>query len=86
MGDPPTINVSKVLKCKIDHIFSPQKHDSPKRGEGGADLGKIPTFSRFFFFANVPYEGSIGFGFLIKKRHIAFMKILVDGLKEKRQN
>ena len=30
----------------------------PNRGEGGRgvpDLGKIPTFSRFFFLDNIPY-------------------------------
>ena len=49
MGDPPTINVPKVLKCKINHIFFPHKHDIPKLGGGGVpDLGKISIFSRFF--------------------------------------
>ena len=42
MGDPPTINVPKVLKCK-------KKHDIPKLGGGGVpDLGKTSTFSCFF--------------------------------------
>ena len=49
MGDPPTINVPEVLKCKINHFFSSHKHDIPKqRGGGVPELGKIPTFSRFF--------------------------------------
>ena len=45
MGDPPTIN------GKIGKKF-------PNRGEGVPDLGKIPTFSRFFF-GNVPNQGLI---------------------------
>ena len=54
MGDPPTINVSKVLKCKINHnFFLSQKHDIPKRGGRGGvpDLGKILNI---FFLVNVP--------------------------------
>ena len=47
MGDLPKIN------GKIGKKF-------PNRGEGGVpDLGKIPTFSRFFL-ANVPYLSGIG--------------------------
>ena len=50
MGDPPTINVSKVLKCKINHNFFLLKNMTfPNGGEGGPRLGKIPTFSRFFY-------------------------------------
>ena len=46
----------KVLKCKINHDFFSQTNVSfPNRGEGGGpELGKIPTFSRFFF-GDVPY-------------------------------
>ena len=51
MGDPQ----KKVLKCKINHIFVLKKHVIPKQGGGGVpNLGKIPTFSRFFFSGNVP--------------------------------
>ena len=45
MGDPPTINVSKVLKCKINHNFFSLKNMSfPNRGEGG---GGVPTWEKF---------------------------------------
>ena len=36
MGDPPTINVSKVLKCKINHnFFLSQTWGSQTGGRGG---------------------------------------------------
>ena len=36
-------------------LFFSQKHDIPKREGGGVpDLGKIPTFSRFFFIGERP--------------------------------
>ena len=57
MGDPPTINVPKVLKCKINQTNFNMTF--PNRGEGVPDLGKIPTFSRYFSSANVPYSISI---------------------------
>ena len=39
-------------------IFLKKKHVIPKQGGGGGvpHLGKIPTFSRFFFFGNVPNQ------------------------------
>ena len=49
LGQLKTKNVPKVLKFKINHIFF------TKMGGGGVpDLGKIPTFSRFFLLADVP--------------------------------
>ena len=50
-----TKNVPNVLKCKINHNFFSQTWGSQTGGRGGGapDLGKIPTFSRFFF-GNVP--------------------------------
>ena len=40
-------------------IFFSNKRAIPKQGEGVPHLGKIPTFSRFFF-ANVPYIWRVG--------------------------
>ena len=51
MGDPPTINVPKVLKCKINHnSFFSHKHVISKRGEGGGSptWEKFPHFPVFF--------------------------------------
>ena len=48
----------KVLKCKINHHFFSQTCHSQTGGRGGPHLGKIPTFSRFFFFGNVPFYRS----------------------------
>ena len=51
-----TKNVPKVLKCKINQFFFSHKHGVPKLGGGGVpDMGKIPTFSCFFFIEDVPY-------------------------------
>ena len=48
MGDPPTINVSKVLKCKINHFFLLKNMTFPNGGEGGVpDLGRFPHFPVF---------------------------------------
>ena len=47
-----TKNVPNVLKCKINHnFFFLTNMGFPNRGGGGGvpHLGKIPTFSRFFF-------------------------------------
>jgi len=45
-----TKNVPNVLKCKINLNFFSHNYGVPKRGGGGVPhLGKIPTFSRFFW-------------------------------------
>ena len=55
MGDPPTINVPGPNN---HNFFSLTNMSFPNRGEGGVPyLGKIPTFSRFFF-GNVPKVSS----------------------------
>ena len=44
-----TKNVPKVLKCKINlNFFLLTNMSFSNRGGGGPDLGKNPTFSRFF--------------------------------------
>ena len=50
MGDPPTINVSKVLKCKINHnFFSLKNMTFPNGGRGGSPTWeKFPHFPVFF--------------------------------------
>ena len=48
MGDPPTINVPKVLKCKINHNFFLTNMSFPNRGEGGPRLGKNSHIFLFF--------------------------------------
>ena len=57
----PKVNIfvktKKVQKCKIKHNLFSHTYGVPKRGEGGVlDLGKIPTFSRFFL-GDVPQLG-----------------------------
>ena len=50
MGDPPTINVPKVLKCKINHnLFSHKRVISKQGGGGSATWEKFPHFPVFFW-------------------------------------
>ena len=45
MGDPPTINVPKVLKCKINHnFFLLTNMTFPNWGEGSLSWEKFPPF------------------------------------------
>ena len=53
MGDPPTINVPKVLKCKINHNFFLKNMTFPNGGEGSPTWEKFPHFP-VFFWGNVP--------------------------------
>ena len=45
MGDPPTINVSKVPKCKINHIFLSLKNMTFPKGNLILQPPGVPTIS-----------------------------------------
>ena len=52
MGEPPTINVPTVLKCKINHILFFTNMGFPNLGEGVAGVPtweKFPHFPIYFF-------------------------------------
>ena len=60
MGDPPTINISKVLKCKINHnFFSSQTWGSQTggRGRGGPRHGKNSHIFPFFLQTSLTSSG-----------------------------
>ena len=64
MGDPPTINVPKVLKCKINHIFfSSHKHVIPKylrRTPQSKVMADIPFLgNRPLYFTLYKVEGCV---------------------------
>ena len=55
MGDSPTINVPKVLKCKINHIFFFSQTCHSQTGGGGSTTKKtwekFPHFPVFFYWS-----------------------------------